>query len=183
LRKICRLWLALMHRLTARMAARQDGGGGLLLLEEQDRSLFDQYLLAQGLSWLARFASGEFFSRYRAEAGIAAEHCLAPSFAETRWDRIVECYELLNRVAPSAIHTLNRALAVAEHRGATAGLAVLEGLEPPSWLAGSYLWAAVQADVQRRSGHAGLANRYRQTAIDLAPSAAIAAAPQRRLKA
>jgi RNA polymerase sigma-70 factor (ECF subfamily) len=175
--------LALMHLHSARMAARQDGSGGLLLLEEQDRSLFDQRHLAEGLSWLARSAEGEAFSRYHAEAGIAAEHCLAPSFAETRWDRIVECYELLDRLAPSPIHTLNRALAIAQHRDAAAGLAVLEGLEPPSWLVGSYLWAATQADLQQRCGNIDIANRYQQTAIDLAPSPTIAAALRRRLKA
>ena len=110
-----------------------------------------------GLSWLARSAEGECFSRYHAEAGIAAEHCLAPSFAETRWDRIVECYALLERLAPSAIHTLNRAVAVAEWRGPVDGPRGARGAEPPSWLAGSYLWAAVLADLHRRCGHAELA--------------------------
>jgi RNA polymerase sigma factor (sigma-70 family) len=175
--------LALMHLHSARMTARQDGSGGLLLLEEQDRSLFDQRHLAEGLSWLARSAEGQAFSRYHAEAGIAAEHCLAPSVAQTRWERIVGCYELLDGLAPSPIHTLNRALAVAEHRDAGAGLAVLEGLEPPSWLAGSYLWAAVHADLHLRCGNTDVASRYRQTAIDLAPSPTIAAALRRRLKA
>jgi RNA polymerase sigma-70 factor (ECF subfamily) len=109
--------LALMHLHRARMPARQDGSGGLLLLEEQDRSLWDQERIQVGLSWLARAADGDVFSRYHSEAGVAAEHCLSPSFSETRWDRIVECYELLERVAPSALHTLNRAIAVAEWRG------------------------------------------------------------------
>lgn len=175
--------LALMHLHSARTTARQDGSGGLLLLEEQDRSLFDQHHVAQGLAWLARSAEGEALSRYHAEAGIAAEHCMASSFAETCWGRIVECYELLDRLAPSPVHTLNRALAVAEARDPAAGLAVLMGLEPPSWLVGSYLWAAVQADLQQRCGNMALANRYRQTAIDLAPSPTIAAALRRRLQA
>src|SRR5262249_41362982 len=94
--------LALMHLHLARMPARQDGSGGLLLLEEQHRSLWDQGQIQEGLSWLARSAEGVTFSRYHAEAGIAAEHCLAASFAATRWDRIVECYELLEKTAPSA---------------------------------------------------------------------------------
>jgi RNA polymerase sigma-70 factor (ECF subfamily) len=145
--------LALMHLHAARMTARQDGSGGLLLLEEQDRTLWDQREIQSGLSWLARSAHGDVFSRYHAEAGIAAEHCLAPSLAETRWDRVVECYALLERLSPSAIHTLNRAVAVAEWRGPAEGLAVLEGREPPSWLAGSYSWAAVLADLHRRCGH------------------------------
>ncbi|HET9959169.1 MAG TPA: sigma-70 family RNA polymerase sigma factor [Polyangiaceae bacterium] len=173
--------LALMHLHIARMSARQDGSGGLVLLEEQDRSQFDREEIVQGLSWLARSATGDVFSRYHAEAGIAAEHCLAPSFSETRWDRIVECYELLDRLAPSAIHTLNRALAVAECTNAAAGLAVIEGIEPPSWLTGSYLWSAVLADLNRRGGRNELAKSYRDTAIELAPSPAIAACLRRRL--
>src|SRR5262249_19766597 len=136
--------LALMHFHAARMSARQDGSGGLLLLEEQDRSGWDQEEIQTGLAWLAKSAHGDTFSRYHAEAGIAAEHCLAPSFEETRWDRIVECYALLERLAPSVIHTLS-AVAVAEWRGPTQGLAIVEGLGPPSWLAGSYMWMAVLA--------------------------------------
>lgn len=173
--------LALMYLHSARMSARQDGAGGLLLLEQQDRSLFNQEDIRLGLSWLARSAEGEVFSRYHAEAGIAAEHCLAPSFAETRWDRIVDCYALLERIAPSALHTLNRAVAVAELRGPADGLAVLEGLEPPSWLAGSHLWQAVLADLHRRCGHTELAQRYRDAAIASAPSGAVREALQRRL--
>jgi RNA polymerase sigma-70 factor (ECF subfamily) len=173
--------LALMHLHAARMTARQDGSGGLLLLEEQDRSCWDQAEIQTGLAWLARSAQGEVFSRYHAEAGVAAEHCLAPSFEETRWDRIVECYALLEQLAPSALHTLNRAVAVAEWRGPADGLAIVEGLEPPSWLAGSYLWMAVLADLHRRCGHDELAARYRDAALASAPSAAVKEALGRRL--
>lgn len=174
--------LALMHMHLARLTARQDASGWLLLLEEQDRSLFDQQQIGIGLSLLARSAQGSSFSRYHAEAGIAAEHCLAPSFADTRWDRIVECYELLDRLAPSVLHTLNRALAVAERSGPDRGLTVLEGLEPPSWLAGSYVWSAVLADLHRRCGHADLAQQYRVSALRLAPSPEVRATLQRRLE-
>jgi RNA polymerase sigma-70 factor (ECF subfamily) len=175
--------LALMHLHAARMTARQDASGGLLLLEEQDRALWDQEEIRVGLSWLARSAQGDVFSRYHAEAGIAAEHCLAQSFAETRWERIAECYALLERLAPSALHTLNRAVAVAEWRGPVEGFAVLEGLEPPSWLEGSYMWAAVLADLHRRCGHRESAQRYRDQAIEAAPSAALRDVLERRLLA
>ncbi|WP_129573756.1 MULTISPECIES: RNA polymerase sigma factor [Sorangium] len=174
--------LALMHLHAARMTARQDGSGGLLLLEEQDRGLWDQREIQVGLSWLAKSAHGDVFSRYHAEAGIAAEHCLAPSLAETRWDRVVECYALLERLGPSAIHTLNRAVAVAEWQGPAAGFAVLDGLEPPTWLAGSYLWAAVLADLHRRCGNDGAAQRYRDVAIRAAPTPAVQELLQRRLR-
>jgi len=175
--------LALMHLHAARMGARQDGAGGLLLLEEQDRRLWDQREIETGMSWLARAAQGDRFSRYHAEAGIAAEHCLAQSFAETRWDKVVECYALLERVAPSAIHRLNRAVAVAEWQGAAAGLEVVQGFEPPTWLAGSYLWAAVLADLHRRCGNTETAQRYRDVAIKSAPTPAVKEMLRRRLGA
>ncbi len=173
--------LALMHLHAARMTAREDASGGLLLLEEQDRGLWDREQIHVGLSWLAESAQGDTYSRYHAEAAIAAEHCLAPSFDETRWDKVVECYELLERVSPSPLHRLNRAVAVAEWRGPAAGLALIEGAEPPTWLAGSYLWAAVLADLHRRCDNQPVAERHRETAIALAPTPAVRALLRRRL--
>ncbi len=174
--------MALMHLHAARMASRQDGTGALLLLEEQDRSLWDQAGIRVGLEWLAKSSQGDCFSRYHAEAGIAAEHCLAPSFQETRWDVVAECYLMLEQSAPSPIHKLNRAVAVAELQGPVAGLAVLDGFEPPTWLAGSHLWAAVLADLHRRSGHSDVANRYRESACEAAPTTAISDLLNRRFQ-
>ena len=91
--------------------------GGLLFLEQQDRALWDEQHIEPGLEWLAKSARGDRFSRSHAEAHIAAEHCLVPSFAATRWDRVAECYALLERFEPSPIHALNRAVAVAEWQG------------------------------------------------------------------
>lgn len=173
--------LALMHLHAARATARQDASGGLLLLQEQDRARWDRRQIQIGLAWLARSAGGDVFSRYHAEAGIAAEHCLAPSFHETRWDRIVDCYALLEQAAPSALHKLNRAVAVAEWQGPAAGLAVLDGFAPPSWLAGSYQWAAVLADLHRRCGNDDTAARYRDAALASAPSPVVRELLRRRL--
>ena len=71
--------LALMHLHASRLGARRDAMGGLLLLEEQDRSRWDRDRMRLGAEWLARSATGDVFSRFHAEAGIAAEHCFAPS--------------------------------------------------------------------------------------------------------
>jgi RNA polymerase sigma-70 factor (ECF subfamily) len=173
--------LALMHLHAARLAARQDGAGGLLLLEEQDRKLWDTERIQLGMEWLARAATGQAFSRYHAEAGIAAEHCLAPSFAETRWQEIVDLYSMLEHIAPSPLHTLNKAVAVAEWQGPMAGLAVLQDLAPPSWLAGSYLWDAVLSDLNRRAGNSAIAGQHRERALDSAPTDAVRDLLQRRL--
>ncbi len=173
--------IALMHFHAARLAARVDGAGGLLLLEEQDRALWDRGLMGVGVAWLARSASGDVFSRYHAEAGIAAEHCHAPSFRETRWKEIAELYGLLEQVAPSPLHTMNRAVAVAEWRGADAALAILDGVEPPTWLEVSYLWDAVLGDLHRRAGHAAAFHRHRDRALAAAPTDAVRELLRRRL--
>jgi len=174
--------LALMHLHMARMPARQDSSAGLLLLEQQDRSLWDHQKIQTGLVWLERASYGDTFSRYHAEAGIAAEHCLAKSFHQTRWDKIAENYMLLEQTAPSAIHQLNRAIAVAQWKGPEAGLAVLDGIKPPSWLEGSYLWSAVLADLHRRSGNTETAKTYRDDALKSAPTTALKKLLQHRLE-
>jgi RNA polymerase sigma factor (sigma-70 family) len=173
--------LALMHLHVARMSAREDGRGGLLLLEEQDRALWDNRRIELGLQWLARSAQGERLSRYHAEAGIAAEHCLAPSLQETRWDRIVECYSQLEMIAPNPLNRLNRAVAMAEWLGPAAALAELEAVQPPSWLDRSYLQAAVLADLNRRCGKLEQARRHADDALDLAPSPVLKALLRKRL--
>jgi hypothetical protein len=91
-------------------------------------SLCCSLFLAPGDDFFA-YANG-----YHAEAGIAAEHCFAPSFRATRWKEIVDLYAMLEQVAPSPLHTMNRAIAVAEWRGAAAALALLDGMVPPTWL-------------------------------------------------
>ena len=173
--------LALMHLHAARLGARRDAMGGLLLLEEQDRTLWDRERMALGASWLERSARGEMFSRFHAEAGIAAEHAFAPSFAETRWQEIAELYAMLERIDPSPLHTLNRAVAVAEWQGPDAGLALLEALAPPAWLAGSYLWDAVLADLRRRTGNLHVAQQHIARALASAPTEAVRGVLRRRL--
>jgi RNA polymerase sigma factor (sigma-70 family) len=172
--------LALMHLHAARLVARVDGAGGLLLLEEQDRSLWDREQMREGAEWLSRSASGAVFSRFHAEAGIAAEHCFAPSFEQTGWQEIVDLYLILENVAPSPLHTLNRAVAVAEWQGPEAGLAVVQGLEPPAWLAKSYLWDAVLGDLHRRAGNLDLARKHTGRALASAPTEAVSELLQRR---
>lgn len=174
--------LALMHLHSARMASRQDESGGLLLLEEQDRARWNQNKINTGLNWLAVSAEGDAFTRYHAEAGIAAEHCMAASFEETRWDKVAECYELLEQFTHSPLHKLNRAVAVAEWKGPAEALSLLNGFTPPTWLAGSHLWAAALSDLHRRSGNGELAKNYRKLAYDSAPSQRVLQLLRRRLE-
>lgn len=175
--------LALMYLDAARFDARVDGAGGLLLLEEQDRSLWDRELISIGVSYLSRAARGDAFTRYHAQAAIAAEHCLAPAYKETRWDEIARLYEMLDSVSPSPINTLNRAIAIAEWQGPEAGLALLEALKPPPWLLGYYLWDATLGELYRRSGDRERATAHLTRALAAAPTNAEKALLRRRLEA
>jgi RNA polymerase sigma factor (sigma-70 family) len=175
--------VALMYLDAARFDARVDGAGGMLLLEEQDRSLYDKRWIQLGLSFLARAARGERLSRYHLEAGIAVEHCIAPSFAETRWDEIARLYELLDGVAPSPLNTLNRSIAIAEWKGPDAGLALLEELKPPAWLLGYYLWDATLGELYRRTGDRQRAVSHLTRALEAAPSLAEKELIRRRIEA
>jgi RNA polymerase sigma factor (sigma-70 family) len=175
--------LALMYLDAARFDSRVDGTGGLLLLEEQDRSLWDRDLIYIGISYLYRAARGEVFTRYHAEAAIAAEHCLAPTYKETRWGEIARLYQMLEAVTPSPINTLNRSIAIAEWKGPDAALALLQALKPPSWLLGYYLWDATLGELYRRRGDRERATAHLTRALDGAPTHAEKALLRRRVEA
>jgi RNA polymerase sigma-70 factor (ECF subfamily) len=175
--------IALMCFHAARFDARVDGTGGLLLLEAQDRSLWDRELIERGLAHLTRSARGETLSRYHAEAGIAAEHCLAPSYPATNWEKIVRLYDVLERIAPSPLNVLNRSIALAEWKGPEAGLTELESIDAPSWLHDYYLWDATLGELHRRCADRERALSHTTKALAAAPTNAEKALLERRLQA
>jgi RNA polymerase sigma-70 factor (ECF subfamily) len=160
-----RALLALMYFHAARLDARTDEHGALLLLEEQDRSRWDAEALRLGCHWLRLSAEGEAFTRYHVEAGIAAEHCLAPSYQAIRWHEIEQLYLRLDALAPSPLHTLNRAIAVAQDRGPQAGLAILKAFDAPAWLRAYHAWDAALGELYRRAGQLELAREHLNQAI------------------
>jgi RNA polymerase sigma factor (sigma-70 family) len=174
--------VALMCFHAARFDARVDGMGGLLLLEEQDRSLWDRELVERGLAHLMRSARGDTLSRYHAEAGIAAEYCLAPSYAATNWPEIVRLYDVLERIAPSPLNVLNGAIALAEWRGPDAGLAAIGAIDAPSWLLGYYLWDATLGELHRRRGDRDRALAHTKRALAAAPTNPEKALLERRIR-
>lgn len=175
--------LALMHLNLARLSSRLGQCGELLLLEEQDRSLWNQNLIAQGFYFFSQSAEGDNLSRYHLEAAIAAEHCRAKSFSATNWQSICGYYQQLEAIAPSYLYRLNRCVALAEWQGAESGLALLEYEAPPTWAAQSHLWLAVSADMHRRCGNKEEARRLAQIALDCSPNDAIKTLIYRRLNA
>ncbi|NRA63447.1 MAG: sigma-70 family RNA polymerase sigma factor [Pseudobacteriovorax sp.] len=170
-----RALLALMYLHLSRLHGRQGGEGHLLLLEEQDRSLWSTNDIAQGLQLLQDSAEGTQISRYHIEAGIAAEHCLAPSFKETRWQHIVKSYELLEQVTGSPLVFLNRVLALAEWKGLEQALDLLNGYQAPPPFSRSYHWFAVEADLLgRQKKDLTRARTLAKESIRLAPNSHIA---------
>jgi RNA polymerase sigma-70 factor (ECF subfamily) len=162
--------LALMMFHYARLDARLDDAGGLLMLGEQDRRKWNTEVIDQGMYWLWKSGQGQRFSRFHAEAAVMMQHCMAPTFEETRWSEIVQLYEALEKVEASSLHTLNRAIALAEWKGPQAGLDLLSAMKPPLWLTGYYLWDATQGELLRRSGRFEEAARYLERAQDAAPT-------------
>ncbi len=162
--------LAMMYFHLSRINARQDDSGSLLLLEHQDRNKWNKSLIIKGMQFLNKSAEGETLSRYHLEANIAAEHCLAPCFEQTKWDKIVHSYELLELIAPTVLHRLNWALALAEWQGPQIGLAILTTKDIPDWLERSYHWHAVIADLQFRCGEIKKARVNAQLALSSAPT-------------
>ena len=172
--------LALMYFNLARIKSRQ-GDGGLVLLEQQDRTLWDHRLIAMGLVCLERSAQGQTISRYHVEANIAAEHCLSASFEKTAWHKIVASYQLLERIAPSPLHFLNRVIVTAEWQSADSALALLLSSDAPNWLLRTYHWYAVLADLQRRCGDFDNAKKNAEQAIQQAPTSKVKKMLARRL--
>jgi RNA polymerase sigma factor (sigma-70 family) len=145
--------LALLELTAARFPARLDGLGRPVLLEDQDRSRWDLSAVRRGRAALARaVAAGRGLGPYGLQAAIAECHDIAPSVTETDWERIVVLYEALNRVAPSPVVELNRAVAVTMASGPEAGLAVLESVADAKLLAESHLLPAVRGEILARMG-------------------------------
>lgn len=150
----------------ARAAARVADDGSLVLLHEQDRSRWDEGLLEEGFLLLGRSARGDELSRFHLEAGIAACHARASSYASTDWAQIVALYDALRRASPSPVVDVNRALAVAMLRGATAGLDELDAI-PERDLVARYPYAlATYAELHASLGHLDEARAFLERALE-----------------
>jgi RNA polymerase sigma factor (sigma-70 family) len=151
---------ALMELQASRMAARTDAQGQPILLADQDRRRWDRLLIRRGLAALEKAqALGGGEGVYALQAAIAACHARARSSAETDWQRIASLYATLQRVAPSPVIELNRAVAVAMADGPAAGLAILERLRDEPALR-RYQWLpSVRGDLLEKLGRAAEARQ------------------------
>jgi RNA polymerase sigma factor (sigma-70 family) len=156
--------LALMLLNTARIAAREDNEGNLLRLEEQDRTRWDQAMIARGMSHLRESAAGDAVSEYHLQAGIAACHATAADYQSTDWARILSLYDRLIEFDGSPVVALNRAVAVANVRGPGTALQTLRAIRDREKLDSYYLFYAVLGELEMRlNNHAVAAEQFRKS--------------------
>ena len=144
--------LALMLLHESRRPARTAADGELILLAEQDRSLWDAALIAEGAALVESALVSRRFGPYTLQAAIAAVHAEAADAAATDWPQIAGVYDVLLRADPSPVVELNRAAAVAMHDGPEAGLALIDGILGRGDLADYHLAHSARADLCRRLG-------------------------------
>jgi RNA polymerase sigma-70 factor (ECF subfamily) len=140
--------LALMLLIEARRPARTGDGGELVPLHEQDRTRWDRALIDEGQALVRRCLRRGRPGPYQIQAAINAVHSDAPTAGATDWDQILRLYDQLTALTPSPVVALNRAVAVAEVRGAGEALELVDALD----LDGYYVFHAVRADLLRRLG-------------------------------
>ena len=143
--------LALMLLHDSRRAARLDQNGDLVILDEQDRSRWDRRQIAEALP-LAAEALGDAPGPYAIQAAIAAMHCRAARAEDTDWPQILRLYDVLERLQPSPIVSLNRAVAVAMAHGPRPALAIMDKLAASGGLDKYHLLHSARADLLRRAG-------------------------------
>ncbi|HLZ85335.1 MAG TPA: RNA polymerase sigma factor [Caulobacteraceae bacterium] len=164
---------ALMLLQHARLPARFDPSGELILLEDQDRALWDDRLTAEGLALLEKAMRHNRPGPYQVQAAIAATHARAARAEDTDWAGIDTLYAALERMQPSPVITLNRAVATAKHRGPQAALEMIAPLE--NRLSGYFYYFGVRGGLLRQLGRAAEARVAFDRAIALAGTPAEAA--------
>jgi RNA polymerase sigma-70 factor (ECF subfamily) len=157
----------------ARAAARFDADGAVILLEDQDRSLWDRRMIAEGLALVDKAIRHRRPGAYQVQAAIAALHARARTFADTDWTEIDQLYGTLERMAPSPVVTLNRAVAVWKSRGASEALAMIEPLAPK--LSSYFYFHGARGAFLKELGRTGEARIAFDRAIALANTPAEAA--------
>jgi RNA polymerase sigma-70 factor (ECF subfamily) len=173
--------VALMLLHDSRRDARLDDAGDLVLLEEQDRNRWDQRQIAEALP-LVEEALRDGPGPFALQAAIAALHCQAARAEDTDWPQIVRLYDLLERLQPSPVVSLNRAVAVAMVDGPQPALALIDALAATGDLDGYHLLHAARADLLRRVGSSAEAAKSYARALALATNDSERRFLERRLR-
>jgi RNA polymerase sigma-70 factor, ECF subfamily len=159
------LGLMLLHE--SRRAARTSAHGEVILLDDQDRSLWNRELIAEGLKNVEQALGSRRFGPYTIQAAIAAVHAEAAEASATDWAQIVGLYDVLLRADPTPVIELNRAVAVAMRDGPAAGLAIVDAILSRGDLQDYRPAHAARAELCRRLGRLDDARSSYQRALAL----------------
>jgi predicted RNA polymerase sigma factor len=153
--------LALMLLTDARRAARSGPEGELIPLTKQDRSLWDQKEIAEGVALISATLSKGSIGAYQLQAAIAALHDEAARAEDTDWPQILALYDLLKRMSDNPMVTLNHAIAAAMVHGPGKGLELLDALDRDGRLNGHHRLDAVRAHLLELAGdHSSAIDHY-----------------------
>jgi RNA polymerase sigma-70 factor (ECF subfamily) len=156
---------ALMTLTAARLPARTDAAGNLIALHDQNRELWNQTRLAEGVRLLELSASESALSTYHIEAAMASVHAMARGAGDTDWNTIISLYDSLLRISPSPIVELNRAIAIAQRDGPERGLETIRAIPDLDRLVDYPFYPAALGELELRRNDALRARGYFRLAL------------------
>lgn len=165
--------LSLMCFQASRFESRIDENNSIILLMDQDRSKWNQELIQRGYHYLEQSSEGEELTIYHIESAIAAEHCLANSFEETNWPRMLHLYDLLMEEKRTPMVILNRSIVLAQLNQVMKGIQEIWSIDDiDNLLSTQYIYSAVLGDLYIRLGDENNAIKFLQQSHDLTTSLA-----------
>ena len=165
--------LSLMCFQASRFESRLDENNTIILLQQQDRSTWNRELIQRGYYYLNHSSQGDQLTIYHIESAIAAEHCMASTFEQTNWQRMLYLYDLLLEQKPTAPVRLNRAVVLAQLEQTTAAIRDIWEIEEIDKLINTqYLYSAVLGDLYRKVNDGENARRFLTQALGLTTSQA-----------
>ena len=162
----------------SRLDARIDDKGYIILLKEQDRKLWNKALIAKGFEYLSKSSSGNELTEYHLEAGIASYHSSAASFGETDWESIMKLYEILEKINPSPVTLLNKAIVLSQINGSKAALEEVLKIKN---LEKYYLYHSTLAELYKEQNQNDKAIKHLEQALSLTNSDAEKSLIKKRL--
>jgi predicted RNA polymerase sigma factor len=165
--------LALMCFQASRFESRMDENNSIILLQHQDRSTWNKALIQKGYEFLTQSSQGSALTVYHLESAIAAQHCLAASFAETNWQRMLQLYDMLLEKKRTAPVILNRAIVLAQLNQTIAAMQEIWKINNIDHLINTqYIFSAVLGELYIQLGDDHNARKFLQQALSLTRSLA-----------
>jgi RNA polymerase sigma-70 factor (ECF subfamily) len=157
----------------SRFESRIDENNSIILLQHQDRTTWNKALIQKGYEYLNLSSQGDDLTVYHLESAIAAEHCLAPSFAETNWQRMLALYDMLLEQKQTALVILNRAIVLTQlNQTATALQEIWQIANIDHLINTQYIFSAVLGELYIQLGDDHKAGKFLQQALSLTTSQA-----------